>query len=125
MNHMHRVLTAAAVLALASAAPSQPPAGGAPPPQGAKDAPAPIPSDYQKLVDEFTAETARVSAATRKMVEGEEYKKAVEAKDRDAMNKLREGLPKVDRKAFGARALAGADKHQGDDRARFLIWALS
>jgi len=79
---------------------------------------------YTKLTAEFAEAGAKQRAAVKTLTESEDYKKAVEAKDRGAIDKLRAGLPTVDRADFGKRALAAAEKESGEAAARLLAWVV-
>ncbi len=79
---------------------------------------------YQEHVAAFAAENVSVKAAFKALTETQAYKDALEAKDRDTLNALREKLPKVDRAGFAKKALTLSETAKGDEQARFLTWAL-
>lgn len=110
-----KTLTAVAAILLLAAG------GVAQTPEAAKAQPA----ELTALETELAAENAKYRAALKAVTESPEFKKAVADKDRDAMTKLRGDLKPPGLEAYGKRALAAAEKHQGDDRARILIWTVN
>jgi hypothetical protein len=82
------------------------------------------PPELTQLRQELADANAKARDAFAKLRETDAWKKAQADEDREAMDKLRADLPKVDRAGLAARALKAADAHKGDDRARFLQWAV-
>jgi hypothetical protein len=80
-------------------------------------------TEYDKLVADSEAANRSYSAAMRKLQASAEYKQAVEAKDRETLNKLSQSVPRPDRKAFAERAMKLADQFAGEESVPFLIWA--
>src|SRR5436190_12705793 len=85
-------------------------------------APEPLPAiktDYDKV-------QAAQRAAVQKLTQTDEYKKALEAKDQDALKALRDkNVPQVDTDAFAARALEAAALATGDARVPYYMFAAS
>jgi hypothetical protein len=79
-------------------------------------------AEYDKLVAESDAANRAYATAMRNLQETADYKKAVEAKDREAVTKLSQSVPKVDRKSFATRAMALADQFAGEEQVPFLCW---
>ena len=101
-------------LALAAVLPAQ---KGEPPKRSTAD------TEYEKLTAEHAAATATLRAAMQELSKTDAYKKAVEARDREAMAALRKDLPTVDAAAFGERFLQAAEGLTGEERVPFLCWA--
>jgi hypothetical protein len=81
------------------------------------------PPALMKLKAEHQAATEAYSAAVRELTATDEYKKAMEARDREAMAKLRDSVQRVDAAAFGKRALEAAAAASGEDAMAILSWA--
>ncbi|MCB9886622.1 MAG: redoxin domain-containing protein [Planctomycetes bacterium] len=92
--------------------------------QSGKPPASPATAAYEKIVAEWKATTDAYSAAVKALTNSDEYKKAIEDKDRDALNKLRSTVPMPDAKPLAERCLETAATFDGDDRVQFYAWAL-
>jgi len=110
---MHRVTVFTAALLLALPVMAQDGSRGGDPGR---------PPAYSKLVAEFAAASAKSQVAMKELLETDEFKKAAEAKDTETMKALRAKVTQPNQE-FAQRALAEAEKVQGDDRVSFLVWA--
>ena len=77
---------------------------------------------YDALQAEFSAADKDFRAAMTKLTETDEWKAALEAKDRTKMEALRANVKPVDRVAFMKRAMELAGNYQGDGRVPFYNW---
>lgn len=91
-------------------------------PAQAAEASAPKLAEYDKLVADWTAARKANEDAMKALMATEEYKAAVEAKDREKLTELRRKVPAPDAKAFGTRAIELADQYQGDSSLRVLSY---
>jgi hypothetical protein len=79
---------------------------------------------YDALVAEFTAADKASRTAMQAMMQTEEWKAAVAAKDQAKINALRSAQPMVDRPAMARKALELAARYEGDGRVPFYCWAI-
>ncbi|MEY3162835.1 MAG: hypothetical protein RIT25_2830 [Planctomycetota bacterium] len=77
---------------------------------------------YDALQAEFSAADKDFRAAMAKLTETDEWKAALEAKDRAKLDALRANVKPVDRVAFMKRAMELAGSYQGDGRVPFYNW---
>lgn len=91
---------------------------------GDKARSSPATAAYEKIVAEWKATTDAYSAAVKALTQTDEYKKALEAKDREALSALRSKVPMPDAAAIAKRSMEMAAQFQGDDRVQFYAWAL-
>jgi hypothetical protein len=83
-------------------------------------------AEYDALVAEYDAESELVNAANLRVRESDEYKKAAEARDREAVNALFKNVPRIDRDAWAKRFLDAAQQHgSSPDQPLFYGWAFS
>jgi hypothetical protein len=92
-------------------------------PAQAAEASAPKLAEYDKLVADWTAAKKANEDAMKALRATEEFKAAVEAKDRQKLTELSKTVALPDAKAFGTRAIELADKYKGDETLRVLAYA--
>jgi hypothetical protein len=109
---MRNAISVLALFALAAVVPAQAGKGQA----------ATAKAEYDKLVAEWKAESKTAQDAVKSVMESEAYKAAAAAKDSAKMRELTGAVKRPDPKAYGQRALKGADQF-GNDGLQFLIYA--
>lgn len=110
-----RSMTCAVALLLAAGVAAQ--EGGKPPASPARAA-------YDQLVAEQKQAMSEYQAAVKKITATEEYKKAVDAKDRAATSELLKAAKRPDNAAYVEQAMQLAGKYKGDDQVQFYAFAL-
>jgi len=90
----------------------------------AQDTKADAKAAYEAFVAEFKAADKASRTAMQAMMQTDEWKAAVAAKDQAKINQLRSAQPMVDRPAMARKALELAASHEGDGRVPFYCWAI-